>query len=136
MATGNELQKQEGSKFDGESTATTIIVDSSILQHVLEIVNIILRENYREQEKGNEVSPSAAENLMGVFKQLVSMLSKSDDLFLLQYGTTSLKTFTCFASKHILAREELVPELLGVTKRLLLPTTIEASAGHLGNLII
>ncbi len=82
------------------------------------------------------MSPSAAENLMGVFKQLVSMLSKSDDLFLLQYGTTSLKTFTCFATKHILAREELVPELLGVTKRLLLPTTIEASAGHLGNLII
>lgn len=123
-------------KFDGESTATTIIVDSSILQHVLEIINIIVRENFKEKEKGIEPPAGVMDHIMGVFKQLLSMLTKSDDLFLLQYGTTSLKTFACFASKDILAREGLVSDLLSVTKRLLLPTTIEASAGHLGNLII
>lgn len=34
-------------KFDCESTATTIIVDSSILQHVLEILNIMIREDFK-----------------------------------------------------------------------------------------
>lgn len=103
---------------------------------MLEIINIIVRENFKEKEKGIEPPAGVMDHIMGVFKQLLSMLTKSDDLFLLQYGTTSLKTFACFASKDILAREGLVSDLLSVTKRLLLPTTIEASAGHLGNLII
>lgn len=95
-----------------------------------------MRENYKEKEKGLKPVAGVMDHVMGVFKQLLNMLSKSDDLFLLQYGTTALKTFACFASKEILAREGSVSELLSVTKRLLLPTTIEASAGHLGNLII
>lgn len=97
-------------------------MDSSILQQVLEVVNIILRENYKDREKGLEVGESSP--LLKVLSLMISMLQKTDDLFLLQYGTTALKTFACFASKEVVSSESIVAELLSVTKRLLLPTTI------------
>ena len=97
-------------------------MDSSILQQVLEVVNIILRENYKDREKGLEVGESSP--LLKVLSLMISMLQKTDDLFLLQYGTTELKTFACVASKEVVSSESIVAELLSVTKRLLLPTTI------------
>ena len=45
---------------------------------------------------------------MRVFQKLLSILNKSDDLFMLQYGTTSLKTFACFAAHYIRERPNII----------------------------
>mgnify|MGYP001126189930 CR=1 FL=1 len=63
------------------------------------------------------------------------MCEKSDDLFLLMQGTTTLKNFVHLASKQAIAATS-EEQILVTTKRLLEPTVTEQAASSLGNLVI
>lgn len=59
-----------------------------------------------------------------VFPKLLEYVHKSDDMFLLLYGTTALKTFIHLGHQEIL--KKLQPkEVIEVAKKLLQPTTNE-----------
>ena len=62
------------------------IVDSSILHSVLDLLCTLLKKS-----KGKKQEDFA--KIIDVFPQLLEYIRKSDDMFLLLHGTSTLKTF-------------------------------------------
>ena len=63
------------------------MVDSSILQHVLDLLTTLLKKTDREKY------PEDFTKIVAVFPQLMGFVKKSEDVFLLLHGTTALKNF-------------------------------------------
>ena len=92
------LDKQlEVSQSEEETQAKTAqvtnVVDSSILQHVLDLLCSLLKYTKTDDD---------FEKIVAVFPQLLSFIERSEDMFLLLHGTTALKTFIHLAHVHVL----------------------------------
>lgn len=72
---------------------------------------------------------------MDAFPQILEYVNKSEDMFLLLYGTSALRTFIHLAHQEILKRVS-SKEIVAVAKKLLSPTINEQAALCLGNLVI
>lgn len=73
--------------------------------------------------------------IMDLFPKLLEYVYKSDDMFLLLNGTSTLRTFIHLGSQEILKRSS-PKDIIDVAKKLLLPSTNEQAAICLGNYII
>jgi hypothetical protein len=86
------LQPQNPIDISADKSSTTEgrvlqgIVDSSILNHVLDLLCTLLKKT---KEKNSE----DFKKITDVFPKLLEYVLKSEDMFLLLYGTTALKTF-------------------------------------------
>ena len=119
-------EKLKPQSIDGKVLS---VVDSTILQHVLDLLCTLLKKTDKE------LFPNEFRKIIAVFPQLMGFVQKSEDMFLLLHGTAALKNFICVGSKEIL---EIVKaeEIINVAKKLLAPGTNEQAAMCLGNLII
>lgn len=72
------------------------VVDSSILTHVLDLLCTLLKRTDRS------VQEVEFDKIISVFPQLLNFVQKSEDMFLLLHGTTTLKTFIFYGHKEIL----------------------------------
>jgi hypothetical protein len=61
------------------------LVDASILTHVMDLLNILLK-------KTNRTTPEFG-RILDLFPKLLSYVQKSDDMFLLLNGVSTLRTF-------------------------------------------
>ena len=96
---------------------------------MLELLCTLLK---RTKDKGSE---QFKQIVNFVFPKLLDYVYKSEDLFLLLHGTSTLRTFIHLGHQEIL--KTVTPkEITDVAKRLLQPTTNEQAAMCLGNLMI
>lgn len=63
------------------------VVDSTILQHVLDLLTTLLKKTDAEKHREDFVK------IVAVFPQLMSFVKKSEDVFLLMHGTNAMKNF-------------------------------------------
>ena len=105
------------------------VVDSTILQHVLDLLTTLLKKTDREKHAEDFCK------IVAVFPQLLGFVKKSEDVFLLLHGTTALKNFIFLGHQEILKIVE-TQEVINVATRLLSPSMNEQAAICLGNLII
>lgn len=105
------------------------VVDSTILQLVLDLLCTLLKRTDREKH------PEEFKKIIEVFPQLLNFVKKSEDMFLLLHGTTAIKNFIFVGHIEILKIIE-ADEIILVAKKLLSPQTNEQAALCLGNLII
>jgi len=120
-----ELDKASNNLPDVSSKVISV-VDSSILQHVLDLLCSLLKNSKTDEDRAKVVA---------VFPKLLTYVEKSEDMFLLLNGTTTLKTFIHLAHKQVL--DTTAPEqIIEVCKKLLSPQTNEQAALCLGNLVI
>ena len=63
------------------------VVDSTILQHVLDLLTTLLKKTDREKHSED------FGKIVAVFPQLMGFVKKSEDVFLLMHGTTAMKNF-------------------------------------------
>lgn len=68
------------------------MVDASILTHVIDLLNNILKFANSEEERTS---------IATVFPKLLQYTEKTDDMFLLLNGTQALKQFIYLASKEV-----------------------------------
>jgi len=90
-----QLQDDEETKDDQNYSSNQnviSVVDSSILQHVLDLLCSLLKNTKPEQEQ-------EIKKIVSVFPDLLNYVEKSDDMFLLLNGTTAIKTFIHLASQ-------------------------------------
>lgn len=104
------------------------IVDSTILQHVIDLLGTMLK-------KTNDRQSPDFHKIIECFPKLLEYVNKSEDMFLLLHGTSALRTFIHLGHEEIL---KLVPpkDMIEVAKKLLSPTTNEQAAMCLGNYVI
>lgn len=104
------------------------IVDSTILQHVIDLLCTMLK-------KTNDRQSPDFHKIIECFPKLLEYVNKSEDMFLLLHGTSALRTFIHLGHEEIL---KLVPpkDMIEVAKKLLSPTTNEQAAMCLGNYVI
>jgi hypothetical protein len=105
------------------------VVDAAIMHHVLDFLCILLKKTDKNR------SPQEFKRIIGVFPQLLHFVHKSDDMFLLLNGTTTLKNFIFNGAEEIMEICE-TEKIIEVAKKLLQPTTNEQAALCLGNLVI
>ena len=89
------------------------IVDSSILHSVLDLLCTLLKKT-----KGKKQEDFV--KIIEVFPQLLEYIRKSDDMFLLLHGTSTLKTFIHQGHQEILKICQ-PKEIIEVAKKLLSP---------------
>lgn len=65
------------------------MIDSSILAHVLDLLCAILKQANSDENR---------RKIVEIFPHLLDYINKSEDMFLLLQGTTTLKTFISIAS--------------------------------------
>lgn len=104
------------------------IIDSSILQHVIDLLCTLLKKT-KDKDSEDFIK------ITNVFPKLLDFVLKSEDMFLLLHGTTALKTFINLGHKEILKLVS-AKEIIDVAKKLLSPTTNEQAALCLGNYVI
>ena len=90
------------------------VVDSTILQLVLDLLCTLLKRTDREKH------PEEFEKIIGVFPQLLNFVKKSEDMFLLLHGTTAIKNFIFVGHVEILKIME-AEQIIKVAKKLLSP---------------
>jgi hypothetical protein len=73
--------------------------------------------------------------IMDQFPKLLDYVHKSEDMFLLLHGTSTLKTFIHLGHEEILKRIQ-PKDAVEVAKKLLSPTANEQAAMCLGNYVI
>ena len=105
------------------------VVDSSILQHVLDLLCTLLKKTDREKY------PEDFQKIVNIFPQLLGFVQKSEDMFLLLHGTAALKNFIFLGHREILKICE-AERIIEVAKRLLSPQMNEQAALCLGNLVV
>lgn len=105
------------------------VVDSTILQHVLDLLCTLLKKTDKEKH------PEEFQKIVSIFPQLLNFVYKSEDMFLLLHGTAALKNFIFLGHKEILKICE-AEQIIELAKRLLSPQTNEQAAMCLGNLVI
>ncbi len=79
-------------------------------------------------------SPEFAK-IMDVFPKLLNYVHKSDDMFLLLNGVSTLRTFINIGQAEILKRST-PKDIIEVAKKMLLPSTNENTAICIGNYVI
>ena len=72
------------------------IVDAQILANVIDLLCTLLKKTPRD-------SPDFPK-IVDTFPKLLDYVLKSEDMFLLLYGTSALRTFIHLASKEILEK--------------------------------
>jgi hypothetical protein len=73
-------------KSSGTEQKIQNMVDSSILQHVIDLLCTLLK-------KTKDKSSPDFVKIIAVFPKLLEYVHKSDDVFLLLHGTSALRTF-------------------------------------------
>ena len=104
------------------------LVDASILTHVMDLLNILLK-------KTNRTTPEFG-RILDLFPKLLSYVQKSDDMFLLLNGVSTLRTFMNLGQGAEIKKRSNPKEIIDVAKKMLLPTTNENSAICIGNYVI
>lgn len=105
------------------------VIDSTLLMHVLDLLCTLIKKTDQKTQ------PEAFKKIIVLFPQLLSFVHKTDDMFLQLHGTTALKTFIFYGHQEILKVCQPQP-IIDCSKKLLSPTTNEAAAVCLGNLVI
>ena len=90
------------------------VVDSTILQLVLDLLCTLLKRTDREKH------PEEFGKIIGVFPQLLNFVKKSEDMFLLLHGTTAIKNFIFVGHVEILKITD-ADQIIAVAKKLLSP---------------
>jgi Asp-tRNA(Asn)/Glu-tRNA(Gln) amidotransferase C subunit len=72
------------------------IVDSSILQHVLDLLCTLLKKTDKEKYAVD------FKKIIDVFPTLMNLVKKSEDMFLLLHGTVAIKNFVYLGHAEIL----------------------------------
>lgn len=104
------------------------MIDSSILQHVLDLLCTLLK-------KTKDKSSPEFVKIIETFPKLLEYVNKSEDMFLLLHGTSTLRTFIHLGSQEILKKTS-PKDIIEVAKKLLQPITPEQAALCLGNYVI
>lgn len=103
-------------------------VDASILTHVMDLLCTLLK---RTKDK----TSTEFKKIISQFPKLLEYVHKSDDMFLLLNGTSTLRTFINLGHQDIL-KMSTPKDIIDVAKKLLQPTTNENAAICLGNYVI
>jgi hypothetical protein len=122
----NDHAKKQKDAFRALENADTIL-DSSILQHSLDILSRLLKKTDPESDEHSAV--------IDIFPILLQIALESEDLYLLMHTTSTLRTFIAISHEKIKDRK-VTKKILEVAKKMLLPETNEATAVFLGNFII
>lgn len=93
------------------------VVDASILMHVLEFVCVLLKNTPANTLEFKSI-------IFQVFPDLLTYVRKSDDMFLLLHGTTTLKNFVFCGHLEILKIVQ-TERIIETVIKLLQPTTNE-----------
>jgi hypothetical protein len=104
------------------------LVDASILTHVMDLLCTLLKRTK------DRTSPEFGK-ILDLFPKLLNYVHKSDDMFLLLNGTSTLRTFINLGQGEILKRST-SKDIIDVAKKLLLPITNENAAICIGNYVI
>ena len=75
-------------------------------------------------KKTKDNSSEQFKKIISVFSKLLDYVAKSEDMFLLLHGTSTLRTFIHLGSEEILKKVQ-PKEITDVAKRLLTPTLNE-----------
>jgi len=103
------------------------LLDSSILQHSLDILCRLLKKTDPKSEEHN--------SLVDIFPILLQIALESEDLYLLLHTTSTLRTFIAISPENIKARK-ITKKIIEVALKMLKPETNESTAVFLGNFII
>lgn len=117
---------------NSKSSATTepkVFVDAIILMHALDLLSTLLKKTDRAAH------PEEFKKIIELFPTLLSLVHKSDDMFLQLHGTTALKNFIFYGHQEILLISQ-TDAIIETAKKLLSPLTNETAAVCLGNLVI
>lgn len=124
---GNEIRiqnkKEELKALENADTH----LDSSILQHSLDILWRLLKKTDPESQEHSAV--------IDIFPVLLQIALESQDIYLLLHTTSCLRTFIAISHEKIKERK-VTKRILEVAKKMLKPETNEAAAVFLGNFII
>ena len=104
------------------------MVDASILTHVMDLLCILLK-------KTNRTTPEFGK-ILDLFPKLLQYVHKSDDMFLLLNGVSTLRTFMNLGQGTEIKKRSNAKDIIDVAKKMLLPTTNENSAICIGNYVI
>lgn len=124
--TAEDNAKRQKDAFRALDDADTML-DSSILQHSLDILSRLLKKTDPESQEHSA--------LIDIFPVLLQIALESQDLYLLLHTTSTLRTFIAVSHEKIKERK-VSKKILEVAKKMLLPETTEATAVFLGNFII
>lgn len=103
------------------------MLDSSILQHSLDILSRLLKKTDPGSQEHSAV--------IDIFPILLQIALESNDIYLLLHTTSTLRTFIAVSHEKIKERK-VTKKILEVAKKMLLPETPESTAVFLGNFII
>jgi hypothetical protein len=106
---------------------TDSLIDSSVLQHSLDILCRLLKKT--DSESPEHIA------LIDIFPILLEIALESQDVFLLLHTTSTLRTFIAVSHEKIKERK-VAKKILEVAKKMLKPETNESTAVFLGNFII
>lgn len=123
---GEDVAKTKKNEFRALENADKLL-DSSILQHSLDILCRLLKKTDPETEE------HAA--LIDIFPILLQISLESEDVYLLLHTTSTLRTFIAVSHEKIQERK-VTKKILEVAKKMLKPETNESTAVFLGNFII
>jgi hypothetical protein len=121
-----EQAKMKKNEFRALENADKML-DSSILQHSLDILSRLLKKTDPESQEHNAV--------IDIFPILLQIALESQDIYLLLHTTSTLRTFIAVSHEKIKERK-VTKKILEVAKKMLLPETPESTAVFLGNFII
>jgi hypothetical protein len=124
--TSDEHHKKQKDAFRALENADKML-DSSILQHSLDILSRLLKKTDADSEEHCAV--------IDIFPILLQIAIESEDVYLLLHTTSTLRTFIAVSHKKIKERK-VTKKILEVAKKMLKPETNEATAVFLGNFII
>jgi hypothetical protein len=91
-----EIVKGYHFSMKGNMKENVLLLDSSILQHVLDILCLMLKKTPETHHQ--------YQRLLDVMPLLIDVGLDSDDTYLLLYATSCMRTFISIAYKHILQR--------------------------------
>ena len=133
MMTNSKMSKEDEEYSKNQKDAFRALdvednlIDSSILQHSLDILWRLLKKTDPESQEHNAV--------IDIFPLLVDIALESEDVFLLLHTTSCLRTFIAISHEKI-KQLKITKRILEVAKKMLKPETNESTAVFLGNFII
>jgi len=104
------------------------LIDASILTHVMDLLCTLLKRT-------KDRTSAEFAKIIDVFPRLLNYVHKSDDMFLLLNGVSTLRTFINIGANEVLKRST-PKDIIEVAKKMLLPTTNENTAICIGNYVI
>ena len=120
--------KVDADSLPEQHKETKPLVDASILTHVMDLLCILLKRT-------NKSTPEFGK-ILDVFPKLLNYVQKSDDMFLLLNGLSTLRTFINLGQGVEIKKRSNAKEIIDFAKKMLLPTTNENSSICIGNYVI